>query len=288
MDERVQGGNGVTRRAVIRRSLQAGAYTAPVVLSAMTVRPVGAQVTMPTPTPTPTPPPGPMPVLCMQPVAFEQDLLLFNAAPNVTYDIYYTTNMGAPAGATRLMPSITTDAAGVGGQVYSLALNSSTTSSVTLFVTVAGQPPTNAATTRVSTLITALACTAGAARAAASLLGFIVQEPASGGNRLTFVDAGLFNAAISTQYDLYIRVNGGAAVKVTTVTTNAQGNSTAITSLSVAATATSVQLLAVLAGASPTTPLFTTTVSGSTPVVAPAPAPGENLAARVPVAVSIR
>ena len=278
---------GLTRRTVIRRSLQAGAYTAPVVLSAITVRPVGAQVTMPTVTPVPTATLIPM-VLCMQPVAFGQDLLLFNAAPNVTYDIYYVTNMGPAASATRLMPSITTDAAGVGGQVYNLALNSSTTTSVTLIVTVAGQPPTNPATTRVSTLVTVLACTAGAARAAASLIGFIVQESAVAGNRLTFVDAGLFNAAVNTMYDIYIRVNGGAAVKVTTVTTNAAGNSTAITSLNVAATATTVQLIAVLAGASPATPLFSTIVAGSSLVALPAPAPGATVANTVPEARTLR
>lgn len=289
------GGTGLTRRGVIRRSLQAGAYAAPVVLSAVAVRPVGAQVTRPTATPVPTATSVPTAtmvpmVLCMQPVTFEQDLLLFNAAPGATYDIFSTTNMGAPATATRL-GSITTDAAGVGGAVFPLALNTSTTTSVTLFVSVAGQPPTNAAATRVSTLVTALACAAGGPRATASLIGFIVQETTGMGQLNDFVDAGLFNVTPNTAYDLFIQPNGtGTPIRVTTVTTNAAGNSTTITPVMVSGpAATSVQLIAVLAGASPNTPLFTTTVSGTqlvtVPAIALAVAPSTT---RVPEARTLR
>ncbi len=290
-------GRGLSRRAVIRRSLRAGAYAAPVVLSAVTVRPVGAQVTPPPATATAVPPTvTPVPaVLCMQPVAFSQDLLLFNAAPNVMYNVFATPS-NTP-GVFNALGSITTDSFGVGEAVFSLALNTSVVTSVTLTVVVAGQPPTNPATTRVSTLVAALACTAGGPRAAASLIGFIVQEPAGGtctGGApayLDFVDAGLFNALSNTAYDLFIRINGtGTPIPVTSVTTNAAGNSTTITQVTVnGAAATSVQLIAVRAGGSPLTPLFSATVGGANLIAlgcpAPGAAPGPN---RVPEARTLR
>src|SRR5262249_28810347 len=70
----------LSRRAMLVGTLRTGAYVAPAIVSASLVAPVAAA----------TPPP------CTQPVTLAQDAVLYNAAPNFTYNVLLQPNGTGP------------------------------------------------------------------------------------------------------------------------------------------------------------------------------------------------
>lgn len=253
---------GLSRRELMKRSLKATAYTAPALL----VSPIVARAAV-----------TPAPQVCTQPVSFMQDAVLFGAAANTTFDIYYATNL-APTAFVKL-GTFTTDALGLAAGAFPLSLDTSRVLSITLGAVLSGAPAVPSATTFTTTLVSLLACTAGGPRAAATFLGQIFQEPTAAtcaaGNPPSYselVDIGLFNGPANTAYDIYVQPNtitpAGTLVKVGTFTTNAQGNLTVVTPVVITTTATgaptTVVVSAVLAGAPPQSPAFSFTATGTT------------------------
>ncbi|MHB8646968.1 MAG: hypothetical protein ACYDAR_14355, partial [Thermomicrobiales bacterium] len=243
----------LTRRDLLKKTLRAGVYAAPVILSVAAVNPVAAATSL-----------GPFFV------SFGQDALLTGAGAGATFDVYYTASNEAP-GTFHLLGSFMTDAFGFGGTIFALTLDSANVTSVKLTYVLTGNPPTNAAAIFTSTLIAGLAPVNGA-RGPATLAAIVVQEPTVQAcqvgplNRYNeYVDAALLNATPNTAYDIYAQPNTlGAPVKVTTATTNAQGNVTVLMPVLMATvTASAVVVSVVLAGGSPSAPLLTTMVSGA-------------------------
>lgn len=245
---------GWSRRELLKRTLRVGAYAAPVVLSTtLPAAPIAAAT--------------PAPALCTQPVAFLQDAILLGVAPGSAYTVYaQLSNAGAPSA----IGTFTADALGVAAGVFPLSLDTSAVTSVTLSVFLTGTaPPAPPAATFVSTLVTALACTAGGGRAASRLLARVVQEPtaaACGSGTLNqwqeLVDVNLVNATATTAYDVYIQAYNGLTgfAKAGTLTTNAQGNAGGVLPVTIATAVgapTAVTVNIVPAGAAPTSATFT-------------------------------
>ncbi len=245
---------GVSRREVLKRTLQTGVYAAPAILALSAVAPVAAAT--------------PAPLVCVQPVTFSQDAVLFGAAASTTFDIYYTTNI---SGATKL-GSITTDDLGLAFGSFSIAVDTSRVSTITLTAVLAGLPPTTPAATFPSTLVSQLTCQAGGPRGPFAFIGNVFQEPTAancGGTAANqfrdVLDVGAFNGPANTSYDIYAQPNGGSAVKIGTFTTNPQGNVTIVAPVTVTTgggASTSVVVFGAAVGS--TTPVFSLTASGST------------------------
>lgn len=249
---------GLSRRALLRRTLATGAYTAPAILSLSVVSPVAAA----------TPAPG----ACSQPVAFLQDAVLLGVAPNVPFDLY-----AQPAGSPTAskIGSFKTDDFGVAMGVFALApQNTSVVTSVTLSVFLTGTaPPAPSSATFVSPLVASLACTQGGPRAAAALFATVVQEPTTLACTVgplnqwqERVDVELVNAQLNATYDIYVQANTGTggAVKAGSVTTNGQGNGAATLAATVGTTVGNpgmVTVTAVPAGAPATPASFTFTAA---------------------------
>src|SRR4051794_38334090 len=111
---------GMTRRELIKRSLQAGAYAAPVILAAGVPAAVAAA----------------SPVL----VTFMQDALLADAGALATFDVTYTLST-QPSSPPISAGSFTTDRFGFGGLVFPITVDRNTITSgsfVTLTFTLRG------------------------------------------------------------------------------------------------------------------------------------------------------
>lgn len=250
-------GQGITRRDLMKTSLKAGAYAAPVVLASLPVPAVSAAT--------------PAPTLCGTTVTFTQDVALFNAAPGTAYDVYAAPNGIGP---TKVL-SLTADATfGAAFGVFSMTVPSSGVTFITISVVLAGSPPTPALASFNSTLVGTVACTAGGPRAAAVVIGRAFQETTNcGGPASTYtvtLDVAVQNTAPSTSYDVYYQPNNAAPAgfaKAGTFTTNAAGNITQLFTVTVnTATPTppsSIVINVVPAGAAATPPTFTRTLSGS-------------------------
>ena len=265
-----EGKQELSRRELMKRGLRAGAYAAPVVLASVVVAPVAAQQMVSRPT-----------LLITQPVAFFQDFTVTGAVPSFTYNVFYR-----PSNSTVFTQAgtLTTDARGVGGTVFPIALNTDPNNggatSVLIVATIPGQPsstPTSPYFSLTSTIITVLAGANGAPRPAALLAALVIQEQTSatvGGvaNFTDYVDVGIFNGTPGTAFDIYLQPNGtGTFTRVTTVTTNAQGNITAFVpvTLTGVAAASSFTVNAVLAGASSTPAVLTRTVASTSVTTIP-------------------
>jgi hypothetical protein len=266
---------GLTRREAMARALKAGAYAAPVVLSAGALAGhVGA-----------SPPPGPAIACGTTSLSFVQDALLLGVFPGSTFNVYAQPNtVPTPF----LIGTLIADAQGVAPGSFSLPLPGGVpipfgTTSITLSVYLTpggGAPPAPpAAPTFSSPVAGTLACTSGATLPVASLtprlLAKVIQEQTGcpAGSTTVWrelVDANIVNASPSASYDIYIRANNGVAgafVPAGTVGTNAQGNGGAILTTSVATTGgapTGVTVNAVPSGSSPTVPGALTFAAGPT------------------------
>jgi hypothetical protein len=231
---------GVTRREAMARALKAGAYAAPVVLSASALAGrVGAA----------TPPPGPAIACGTTGLAFIQDALLLGVFPGTAFDVYAQPNTVATAAK---VGSFTADAEGVAAAVFALPLVGGAqipfgTTSVTVSVNLAGSAATVASF--VSPIAGALACTtAGTTLPVAGLtpqlLAKVVQEQTGcpggvAGAWKELVDVNVVNIVPNASYDVYIRPNNGTTggfVPAGTLTTNAQGNAGAVLSVVAATT----------------------------------------------------
>jgi hypothetical protein len=260
---------GLTRREAMARALKAGAYAAPVLLSASALAGhVGA-----------SPPPGPSIACGTTGLSFVQDALLLGVFPGTAFDVYAQPNTAA---APIRIGSFAADPEGVAAGVFALPLAGGApiafgTTSVTVSVNLAGSAATVASF--VSPIAGMLACTSGATLPVASLtprlLAKVIQEQTGcpAGSTTVWrelVDANIVNASPSASYDIYIRANNGVAgafVPAGTVGTNAQGNGGAILTTSVATTGgapTGVTVNAVPSGSSPTVPGALTFAAGPT------------------------
>jgi hypothetical protein len=254
--------SGVSRRAMLVGTLRAGAYVAPAVVSAAVVAPVAAV--------TPAP--------CTQPVTLAQDAVLYNAAPNFTYNVLLQ-----PNGAGPFLPqgTITTNAAGFGFTTFAVTYDSSQVTFLRLSVIVPGADPVTqpAAPPFDAPLIGLTACPRTALlrmrafnvpTAAACALGGVPTD------WQVFVDASVLNASPNTAYDFYAQPNGSGAFQfVGHGTTNAQGNLLVIAPIAFTGTEPgSVVLNVVPAGAAPTPAAFTATASGGTLTTTICPPPG--------------
>jgi len=218
-----------------------------------------------------------------QPVPFFQDFILGGGingdgttgqlAPNTPFNVFFrpsNTNTFTPAG------MVTTDAFGIGfvPPIPITNLDATMVPFIQLVATVPGQlpsiTPANNAVSFTSTIISLFAVPTGSPRPAASLLGLVIQEqttaPVGGVANITdIVDVGIFNSsAVNTAFDIYIQPNGtGAFTRVTTATTNAQGNVTAVVPITLTGTtlATTFVLNVVPTGAAPTAAVLTTTLT---------------------------
>lgn len=221
---------GLTRREAMARALRAGAYAAPVVLSASALTGhVGAA----------TPPPGPVIACGTTGLTFVQDFFLLNVAPGAAFDLFVQPNT-APAPV--LVGTFAADAEGV--LLHAISLPAAGvpipfgTTSVTTSVNVAGTGTPAAGF--VSTIVGSLACTSGATLPVSTLtpqaFAKIVQEQTGcpAGSTTVWselVDVNIVNANPSASYDVYILANnavGGAYVLAGTVATNTQGNGGAV------------------------------------------------------------
>ncbi len=245
---------GLSRRAVLAGTLRTGVYAAPVILSLSRVTEGVAAA---------TPPP------CTEPVALAQDAVIYNAAPNATYNVYLQPNGSGPF--TQL-GTIATDAVGFGFKLFPVSFDSSTVASLRLTTTVPGADPATqpAAPSFDAPLIGFTNCTTRTARMLTRAFNVPTGAACTAGGTITsyqvFVDAAILNATPNTAYDIYAQVNGtGAFQKVTSGTTNAQGNVTVIAAIGFTGAApSSVVVNAVVAGASASPAVFTGTASGAT------------------------
>jgi hypothetical protein len=250
-------GQGITRRGLMKKSLKAGAYAAPVILASLPVPAVSAAT--------------PAPILCGTTVTFTQDVALFNAAPGAAYDVYAAPNGIGP---TRVL-TLTADATfGAAFGVFSLTVPSGGVTFVTISVVLAGNPPAPALASFNSTLVGTVACTAGGPRAAAAVIGRAFQETTNcGGAASTYtvtLDVAVQNAAPSTSYDVYYQANNAVPAgfaRAGTLTTNAAGNVTQLFTVSVNTSTptppSAIVINVVPAGMAATPPTFTTTLSGN-------------------------
>jgi len=259
-----EGEQGLSRRELMKRGLRVGAYAAPVMLASVVVAPVAAQQAVSRPA-----------AVITQPVSFFEDLTVTGAVPGFTFNVFYRPNNST---AFTQAGTLTTDARGVGGTVFPVALNTDPNNggvtSVLIVATIPGQitsTPTSPYFSFTSTIVTLLAGANGAPRPAALLAARVIQEQTSAtvagvANFTDYVDVGIFNGTPSTAFDIYLQPNStGAFTRVTTVTTNAQGNISvfAPVTLTGVAAANSFTVNAVLAGAAPTSAVFTRTVTGT-------------------------
>lgn len=243
--------HALTRREAMKLGLKAGAYATPVILSA-TIPVAGVAAATPAPGVT----------------SFGQDALISGAGANAVFDVYYTLS-NQPATSLTLLGTVTTDRFGFGGNVFPFTLDPSTLTSVKLTYILHGNPSTSPpAATFTSNLVTALNGTT-------RFVGLVVQEPTVTACQVgplnqfvEYIDVAIVKGSPNTAYDFYVQPNTlGAPVKVTTATTNANGNVTVFAptpSAVTTTTPTSVVVTAVLAGGSPSTPAFTLTATGAT------------------------
>ncbi|MCA1666053.1 MAG: hypothetical protein LC793_01335 [Thermomicrobia bacterium] len=253
--------SGLTRREIMKRTLKAGAYAAPLILSASTLSSVAAAL--------PSQPSSSV-------VSFFQDTGITDVGARARFDVSFTPldATGKPTAPTAFLGSFITDQFGVGGAPFPLTLDTSVVKAVQLTYTFHATPTPPPSATFTSNLIAAVAPVNGR-RSPAQLLGLVVQEPTVAacqkGPLTTFtetLDVALVNVLPGTAYDFYAQPNGlGAPVKVGTATTNLQGNIAVFAvspSVTSASAPTSVVVTAVLAGASPTPAPYTLTASGAT------------------------
>jgi hypothetical protein len=263
---------GLTRREAMARALKAGAYAAPVLLSASALAShVGA-----------SPPPGPAIACGTTGLTFLQDALLLGVFPGTAFDVYALPNTVATS---IRIGSFTADAEGVAAAVFAVIVPFGTTS-ITVSVNLAGSAATVAS--HVSPVAGTLACTSGATLPVGSLtpqlLATVIQEQTScpAGAPTAWhelVDVNIANASPTASYDVYVLANNGTAggfVLAGMVTTNAQGNAGAVLPVTVATTGTggvgaalgapaTVMVKAVPSGTSPTAPsalIFTAAPTG--------------------------
>jgi len=271
-------GYGLSRRAMIKGTLAAGVYAAPVILSSARVAaaslPSGAAV-LPSPTPLPLPLPTETPVLPFPvTLTFGQDALLTDAGAGASFDVYYTLST-QPAGMLTLLGTITTDrfgfGANVGNNIFPLTVDARVVTSVTLTYILSGNPPTSPpAAIFTSTLVAALNPVNGM-RQAVRFVGLVVQEPTVAAcqtgslNQFTeIVNVAILNAMPGVLYTISVQPNTHVApVVVTTATTNADGNVTVVaatpTAVTSGTTPTAVVVTAVPANGGAT---LTLTASG--------------------------
>jgi hypothetical protein len=257
---------GLSRRAVLVGALRTGAYAAPAILSAAFVAPVAAAT----------------PVPCTQPVTLAQDAVLFNAAPNFSYNLLLQPNGTGP-----FLPqgSITTNAVGFGFTTFPVTYDSSQVSFLRLSIIVPGADPVTqpAAPPFDAPLIGLTACPR---TALVRMIAFTVPTAAAcavGGAPTewqVFVDASVLNASANTELDFYAQVNGGGTFQlVGHGTTNAQGNVLVIAPIAFTGTAPgSVVVHVVPAGGAATPATFTVTAEGGTLTTTICPPPGVTAA----------
>ena len=139
-------GRGLSRRAMLRGTLKAGVYAAPIILSSTHV----AAAPLPSGTPFPAT------------ITFGQDAILTNTGANASFDVYYTLS-NQPATMLTLLGTIKTDSFGFGGGVFPLVVDSRVVTSVTLTYILSGNPSTSPpAATFTSNLVAALGPVNGA------------------------------------------------------------------------------------------------------------------------------
>jgi hypothetical protein len=240
---------GMTRRELIKRSLQAGAYAAPLILAAGVPAAVAAA----------------SPVL----VTFMQDALLADAGPLATFDVTYTLST-QPSSPPISAGSFTTDRFGFGGITppFSITVDRNTITSgsfVTLTFTLRGASA--------PAVVRSFALIASLASPATSFLGLVVQEPTVAACQIgplsqfnEYIDVAIINGPASTAYNFFVQPAGVATpVLVTTASTNANGNLTVfapgLVSLAAPGAPTSVTVTAVKVGT--TSPAFSLTASGA-------------------------
>jgi hypothetical protein len=236
----------------MKAGLKAGAYAAPVILSA-SVPAIGVAAA--------TPAPGA--------VTFSQDAVITGAASGAVFDVYYTLS-SQPATTLTLLGTVTADRFGFGGGVFPLTVDPTTVTSVKLTYILHGNPSTSPPAATFTSNVAGLL-----SRTTATFAGIVVQEPTVAAcqvgplNQFTeYIDVAIIKGTPNTAYDFYVQPNTlGTPVKVTTATTNGNGNVTVFAPTPApvtTATPTSVVVTAVLAGGSPATPAFTLTASGGT------------------------
>ncbi|MDQ6908848.1 MAG: hypothetical protein M3176_18680, partial [Chloroflexota bacterium] len=233
---------GLSRREMIKGTLKAGVYAAPVILSSGRV----AAQSLPSGTPFPAT------------ITFGQDALLTNTGANASFAVYSTLST-QPVGTLTLLGTITTDGFGFGGGVFPLTLDTRAVTSVKLTYILSGNPPTSPpAATFTSTLVAALRPVNGA-RGPVTFVGLVVQEPTAAAcqvgplNQFTeYVDVAILNAPPGIMYTIFVQPNTlGAPVVVTTATTNGQGNVTVFAPTPAAVTSASVPTAVVVTAAPP-------------------------------------
>ncbi len=252
-------GHGLSRREMMKGTLKAGVYAAPVILSS-------GRVAAAAPLPSGTPFPATL--------TFGQDALLTDTGARAVFDVYYTLS-NQPAGTLTLLGTLPpTDRFGFGGSVFPLTVDARVVTSVTLTYILSGNPSTSPpAATFTSTLVAALNPVNGM-RQPVRFVGGVVQEPtvaacqiapASPTQFTENVDVAILNALPGITYTISVQSNRHTApVVVTTATTNADGNVTIVAGIVtpvVVATPTSVVVTAVPTGGGPT---LTLTASGAT------------------------
>lgn len=253
--EHEERGHGLSRREMMKGTLKAGVYAAPVILSSGRV----AAQSLPSGTPFPAT------------LALGQDALLTNTGANASFDVYSTLST-QPATMLTLLGSFTTDRFGFGGAVFPLVVDARAVTSVKLTYLLGGNPPTSPpAATFTSSLVAALGPVNGA-RGPVRFVGLVVQEPTAAacqpgppGQFTEYVDVAILNAPPNATYTIAVQSNRHTApVVVTTVTTNADGNATlfaGVVTPVVVATPTAVVVTAVPTGGGAT---LTLTASGAT------------------------
>lgn len=286
-------GHGLSRREMMKGTLKAGVYAAPVILSSGHVAaaaslpsatsfptatslpsgsPFPTDTPPPIPTPTPTPPPFPVTL------TFGQDALLTGAGPRASFDVYYTLST-QPATMLTFLGTIITDNFGFGGGVFPLVVDTRVVTSVKLTYFLSGNPPTSPPiATFTSTLVSALNPVNGA-RQPVTFVGLVVQEPTAAACQIApasptrfteYVDVAILNATPGITYTIFVQSNlHTTPVLVTTATTNADGNVTVFAGVLapvVVTTPTSVVVTAVPTGGGAT---LTLTASGTNLVTIP-------------------
>jgi hypothetical protein len=218
------------------------------------------------------------PAPCTQPVTLAQDAVLYNAAPNFTYNVLLQPNGTGP-----FLPqgTITTNAVGFGFTTFSVTYDSSQVSFLRLSIIVPGADPVTqpAAPPFDAPLIGLTACPR---TPLVRTIAFNVPTAAAcavGGaptDWQVFVDASVLNASPNTALDFYAQVNGAGAFQlVGHGTTNGQGNVLVIAPIAFTGVApTSVVVNVVPAGAGATPAGFTATAGGGTLTTTICPPPG--------------
>ncbi len=257
MHDDPRGTTGLSRRALLRRTLKTGVYAAPVIL-ATTIITSPAQAATPVPS-----------FVCVQPRT--EFLIVFgrNQNPTASYDVYVaaiTNSLGPLA----KVGSFTNDPSGFVTTAFPVTFDYSVVRTVIVFTPPAGQPPRFPSGTYAPN--SALICTPGATNLTPVLEVTATQRiPAAGITRyLEYIGVNLVNASPGAVYDVYARPDNanpaGAFTKVGTGSVNADGVLPFFSSETVqtqpgtgAPSAVTVNLVA--SGGPATPALFTTTVS---------------------------